>query len=458
LVRSFVWKGIVEGFYGRPWTHEERLDMIAFMSEIGMNAYMYAPKDDPYHRENWRNPYPSKKLDSLRELASHAASHGVSFVFAVSPGMSIRYSDKRDTDTFMQKLKALYDAGVRDFAILYDDITKVLSNEDDRKAFPNLASAQVAFANSVWERLRKWSDETRLIVCPTEYHGDYNTEYVLGIGAGLNKDIDIMWTGPDVCSRELTYEYTKSVSAALMRPVVYWDNYPVNDSQMKGELHIGPYTGRDLRLPEVSRGFFLNPMNQAEASKIAPGAAASYLRNPEGYDPQAAWEAAAVRVVGENALEAITFFADACAISPLHPEEPPMLKEAVHHAIERAKENFREGAGILSAYMLKMQASAELLRTNPNRKFVEEVGPWLEEYVEWSDIGLHIAETIEKSGAYLPSELGYTGRRGFSLNMLPVASAKYKLSRMMSRAVNFKTRVCGDVLLQLGRDLLRLLQ
>ena len=387
-----------------------------------MNAYMYAPKDDPYHRENWRNPYPSRKLESLRELASHAKSHGISFVFAVSPGMSVRYSDKRDIDAFMQKLKALYGAGVRDFAILYDDIPNALSNEADREKFPNLASAQVCFANSVWERLKKWSGDNTLMVCPTQYNGDYNTEYVLGIGAGLHQDIDIMWTGPDVCSRELTYEYTQAVTAALMRPVVYWDNYPVNDAGMRGELHIGPYTGRDRRLPEVCRGFFLNPMNQAEASKIALGAAASYLRNPEGYDPQAAWEAAAVRVLGEDALEAITTFADACAISPLHPEDPPMLKEAVDRAVERATENFQEGAGILSAYMLKMKASAELLRTNPNTKFVEEARPWLEEYVRWTDIGMHIAETVEKSGAYLVSSAS-SGRRGFSLHALPLVSA-----------------------------------
>lgn len=457
MVHNFAWKGIVEGFYGKPWTHKERLDMISFISEVGMNAYMYAPKDDPYHRENWRNPYPSRKLESLRELASHAKSHGISFVFAVSPGMSVRYSDKRDIDAFMQKLKALYGAGVRDFAILYDDIPNALSNEADREKFPNLASAQVCFANSVWERLKKWSGDNTLMVCPTQYNGDYNTEYVLGIGAGLHQDIDIMWTGPDVCSRELTYEYTQAVTAALMRPVVYWDNYPVNDAGMRGELHIGPYTGRDRRLPEVCRGFFLNPMNQAEASKIALGAAASYLRNPEGYDPQAAWEAAAVRVLGEDALEAITTFADACAISPLHPEDPPMLKEAVDRAVERATENFQEGAGILSAYMLKMKASAELLRTNPNTKFVEEARPWLEEYVRWTDIGMHIAETVEKSGAYLVSSAS-SGRRGFSLHALPIVSARRKLSRMMSDAVNFKTRVCGDVLLQLGRDLLRQLQ
>ena len=93
---------------------------------------------------------------------------------------------------------------------------------------------------------------------------------------------------------------------AVMPPVSYthlWDNYPVNDAGMKGELHMGPYTGRDQKLPEVCRGLFLNPMNQAEASKIALSAAASYLRNPEGYDPKAAWEASAVKAVSYTHLD-----------------------------------------------------------------------------------------------------------------------------------------------------------
>ena len=42
--------GVVEGFYGRPWTEAERRMMLHFLGEHGMNLYVYAPKDDPYHR------------------------------------------------------------------------------------------------------------------------------------------------------------------------------------------------------------------------------------------------------------------------------------------------------------------------------------------------------------------------------------------------------------------------
>ena len=44
-------RGAIEGFYGSPWTHEERMHQLAFYGDVKMNTYIYAPKDDPYHRE-----------------------------------------------------------------------------------------------------------------------------------------------------------------------------------------------------------------------------------------------------------------------------------------------------------------------------------------------------------------------------------------------------------------------
>ena len=54
-------KGIIEGFYGIPWTFEERKSMINFLSDIGLNQYIYAPKDDPYHNKNGEKPIHQKK-------------------------------------------------------------------------------------------------------------------------------------------------------------------------------------------------------------------------------------------------------------------------------------------------------------------------------------------------------------------------------------------------------------
>ncbi|MGW5442114.1 beta-N-acetylglucosaminidase domain-containing protein [Streptomyces asiaticus] len=79
-------RGVIEGFYGSPWTHAERMDQLAFYGDVKMNTYIYAPKDDPYHREKWREPYPAAKLAELGELVRQATDHHVRFTFAVSPG------------------------------------------------------------------------------------------------------------------------------------------------------------------------------------------------------------------------------------------------------------------------------------------------------------------------------------------------------------------------------------
>src|SRR3982751_6157123 len=39
-------RGTVEGFYGPPWTHADRLAHLEFSARVGLNIYVYAPKDD----------------------------------------------------------------------------------------------------------------------------------------------------------------------------------------------------------------------------------------------------------------------------------------------------------------------------------------------------------------------------------------------------------------------------
>ena len=104
-------RGAIEGFYGSPWTQQERLDQLAFYGRFKLNTYVYAPKDDPYHRDRWREPYPPDRLADLRTLIDAAAANHVRFTFAVSPGVSICYSDPADLDALVAKLDAVYAAG-----------------------------------------------------------------------------------------------------------------------------------------------------------------------------------------------------------------------------------------------------------------------------------------------------------------------------------------------------------
>ena len=123
-------RGSIEGFYGPPWTEAERLDQMDFLGDTKANTYVYAPKDDPYHREKWREPYPADKLAELGKLVDRGDRQPRRFTFAVSPGGSICYSDPADVKALTVKLQALYDLGVRSFSVPLDDISYTKWNCD----------------------------------------------------------------------------------------------------------------------------------------------------------------------------------------------------------------------------------------------------------------------------------------------------------------------------------------
>ena len=164
----FAVRGIVEGFYGNPWTHEQRLELLGFMASRGMNTFVYTPKDDPLVRRAWRAPYEGRELRRLNELVNRALATGVDFVFCVSPGLSMRYSDESDLDALASKFASVEALGVQAFGLLFDDIPRELQHVEDRAAFDTLADAHVSVANHVADRL---GQRTRLIVCPTVYWG-----------------------------------------------------------------------------------------------------------------------------------------------------------------------------------------------------------------------------------------------------------------------------------------------
>lgn len=459
---TMVWKGVVEGFYGKPWTRAQRADMFGFMQQVGMNAYMYAPKDDPYHRERWRVHYPTAKFDELASLAKSAREHNISFVFAISPGLSLRYSDKREIESFMAKARAVYDVGVKDFAILYDDIPMKLTDEADQRAFASLGTAQAAFASSVFARLRALNGSARLIVCPTHYNGDPNVDYIRDLASNLDTSIDIMWTGPWVCSRSISAEHAKLVAEAFGRPATLWDNYPVNDALMHSELHIGPYTGRDPELCETVRGIFVNPMEHAEASKIGIGAAARFMNTAHeegGYDPKESWRWAAKQVVGEKAIDSLWIFADACARSPLYDGEPPELGASCRDAKEKLSwGQLTVTRGVLASYSLKMKSSVEMLRTVSNPRFLNEIKPWLDEFADWAELGQHAAELVDSVITFLAGSWDYSRMRKRSLRALPVLKARARLRRALEATCGHTTTVCGNSLLIVALEIMKKLR
>lgn len=289
-------RGIVEGFYGTPWSQGNRLDMLSFLHQEGMNAYIYAPKDDPYHRDKWREPYPKARMQELGALIAEARRQQVKFIFALSPGLDLHFSGFagiRDRVIMKKKLEAMYDLGVRDFAIFFDDI-----KQKDGKG-------QAELLNWLENNFRKQHpDITPLITVPTEYHFEDMEDksgiktYTREFSTTLNKDILVLYTGNRVVPDGLTDEDYEKANKLYGRKLGLWWNYPVSD-YMEAKLALGPVEKLPVR--EILPAIFFNPMKHEELSKISLATGAEYAQNPGGYNAEEAWRKALRETCGSLA-------------------------------------------------------------------------------------------------------------------------------------------------------------
>ncbi|VIO86312.1 Uncharacterized protein BM_BM5855 [Brugia malayi] len=258
--------GIVEGFYGRPWTADQRKDLFARMKHLGMNTYIYAPKDDLKHRADWRQLYNSDEVELLQSLIQTAKMENVTFVYALSPGIDIIYSSEKEIKALHDKSEQVRCLGCDAFALLFDDIDMAL-NDADKKQFSSIVMAQLTVANALYEFLKC----PHFFFCPTEYCESRanpsleESDYLLTLGKKLVADIHILWTGPRVVSREITIDHIRRVAAVLQRKPVVWDNLHANDYDPK-RVFLGPFAGRSVRLKEEIAGILLNPNCRYEAN------------------------------------------------------------------------------------------------------------------------------------------------------------------------------------------------
>ncbi|MFN8542977.1 MAG: protein O-GlcNAcase [Candidatus Binatia bacterium] len=299
-------RGVIEGYYGRPWTGEARRDVIRFLAAHGLDTFVYAPKNDPWHRDRWREPYPADALADLRETAHLARTLDVRFLYALSPALDVCYACDDDFAALTAKLAQLSHAGVRRFALLFDDAPEQLERPEDVARFGGADGAALARAHAdLANRTARWLRTHRLgtlrLVVPTDYAGDGCSAYNDQLGRALRRGMPIGWTGSGVFAPTITGAEAQARRRCLHgHPVVLWDNVPVNDTLLAINLHLGPLTGRSADLPGALGGYLLNPMTQAHASLITLGTAAAYLRRPARYDPEAAWRATLAELGGSG--------------------------------------------------------------------------------------------------------------------------------------------------------------
>ncbi|XP_052636952.1 protein O-GlcNAcase-like isoform X2 [Harpia harpyja] len=272
--------GVVEGFYGRPWSMEQRKLLFQWLKRWGLNCYMYAPKDELKHRLLWREPYTEHEAARMRSLIEAAQEQGVEFVFAISAGQDMVFSSAGDRLLLQEKLRQVAAMGCHSFALLFDDIDPCMC-QADRDVFPSLAQAQASVANEVYQEL---GQPSVFLFCPTEYCSSLCSPspsqscYLLTIGQELLPGIGVIWTGPKVVSQELSATQLEEVEGVLQRRPVIWDNLYANDYDCR-RVFLGPYMGRAPGLMSRLHGLLLNPNCELQANFIPIHTLGSWFRS-----------------------------------------------------------------------------------------------------------------------------------------------------------------------------------
>ena len=290
------YRGVVEGYYGIPWSTEARLAQLEFYGRNKLNTYIYAPKDDPYHHgAGCYEPYPEDKAAELKKVVKHARRNHVRFFWAIHPANTIDWYNQNGTphlDQLCAKLQQLYELGVRDFCVFVDD-----SNGEIGKA-----SRQVQLCNYIQQHfIRKHSDVNQeLIMCPTGYNRGWTNEgFLTEMGNGLPKDILMMWTGNTVV-HDIKLDGQKWVNRFLKSPTFVWWNWPCNDFR-RDRLSMGRTYGLDTaaEMKKQMSGFVANPMEHAEAGKVGLFGVADYTWNITRFESQSTWRAGIRRLYPE---------------------------------------------------------------------------------------------------------------------------------------------------------------
>lgn len=354
-------RGVIEGFYGNPWSHEDRLRQFEFYGRHKMNTYVYGPKDDPYHRAHWRDPYPAEEARRLQELVEAAHRNKVQFVWAIHPGNDIRWN-LQDSMAVVAKLEQMYALGIRTFSVFFDDIWGEGAKGDKQAGLMNYVTDQF---------VRKYKDVQPLILCPTQYNrGWSHGDYLSTLGTQMYPEVRIMWTGHTVVDM-IGREDMEWINGQIRRKAFIWLNYPVND-YCQSRMLMGKTYGNDLDIHDLVSGFCSNPMEYAEASKVSLYSIADYTWNMPRYDAETSWRRAMDHVM-PTSKEAFRFFC-----------EQNIDLGRTGHGLRREGESadFRAlgNDALREMFFMYMQAQAvELLADSVNQpEMLREIAPWVE--------------------------------------------------------------------------------
>ena len=276
--------GVIEGFYGTPWTVDERVECMQVLAAHGADTYVWAPKSEPRHRDAWDEPFTPGEISGFARLSTCAS--GVSVSVGLTPGGAAT------SDAVLAKLAPALEVGCAGVTLCFDDLPVL----DAARRHADIANDVVARTG-----LPTW-------LVPTHYAGMSGSPYLDTLVGELDERVLVMWTGSHVVTDSITFhDARRRADVTGGRAPLLWDNTPVNDAMMTALLHVGPYHGRDSDLRGELSGLLINPMPAMRASLPTIESACAWWR---GDDSVQAWSAAVDRLGLRLLAEATSFPGD----------------------------------------------------------------------------------------------------------------------------------------------------
>lgn len=376
--------GVVEGFYGRPWTFAQRHQVVGWLKRFGLNTYLHAPKDDLNHRVLWRELLDAEEAAAFKELIAACREAGVRFIYALAPGWdehfapgTPRSSKSSATATLKRRFRQLIALGCTDFAVMFDDVPNLPPEK-----LANIARRHADLANELWAwldittgRSRREEAQTEpartdgkkassrqllpdteelshsLALCPAVYctrmagQQPADSAYLRALGKHLHAGVDIFWTGPEIISPTIGADHLRDVAAVLRRPPFIWDNLHANDYD-NARIFLGPFSGRTHELPQLTRGVVLNPNGACELNYLPLATLGAFVRDGKAYDPESALAAALEGwlpewrcVTGQRlAADTVRLLVDCCWLPFAHGPRANELMDAVREVLSSPPE------------------------------------------------------------------------------------------------------------------------
>ena len=332
-------RGIIEGFYGLPYSLDVRKDLLRYMMRYKMNTYVYGPKCDDYHSNHWKDPYPTSitaqqeewgymTQSKMKELCDVAHQTKVNFVWAIHPGNALMNSSTVVTDV-MNKFESMYKLGVRQFAVFCDDVS-IPSDDAGMKTTADRITALQRAIEKKWNVAGanpldtvKALRFTPQIYCRSFAGSQDQFNRFFNALRTMPSNVTVYYTGGGVWSIPNDGDLN-TVQNQFGRQVIWWWNYPCNDNgtgpseiyplDMKSNFVDMPNVGGGSLPSEITasnQGIICNPMAQGEVSKTAVFSAGDFGWNNKGFNNMASWEASIKSLFPGNtqATEAYRFLA-----------------------------------------------------------------------------------------------------------------------------------------------------